>query len=703
MILDSMPAFAAALLSGAIAIAMLIRRRRTFAGWCFFAGMVILAVESIFNALAQDAVDPLSLVRWQTFALLAKCGLPAAWIGFSLTYSRGNYVEFLSRWRLLLWAAILLPLGIVIASHADLLRPLDGDHFTPAAWLHSTVAGKLLDVLLLSAFILILMNLEKTFRSAVGTMRWRIKFLVIGLAVVFGARIYTQSEALLFSGHNLALAGIDSVSLLIGCILVTTAYLRSGFAEIEIYPSHAVLESSVTVLLAGGYLFIVGVLAQIVAFLGGAGNFQFQVFLVLLGIAALAVLILSERLRLRIRNFVSRHFQTSQRDIRKIWTLFTQRMASVMDQPGLCLASARFISETFNILSVTVWLLDNRAERLVLGASTAIGAGISVDVDARLAAPEAFLAGLRRHLLPFDLEKVTDDWGAELRRASPSQFRMGGNRIALPLMAGERPLGIAILADRVNGARYSVEELDLLKCIGDQIAACLLNLRLSEELAQARELEAFQSMSAFFIHDLKNAASSLGLTLRNLPNHFDDPAFREDALRGIASTADRINHLIGGLHALRNKLDLKPAEMDLNQLLTESLEEMKAFPKVELVKTLQPLPKIIADRDHLQTVFTNLLLNAADAVGDSGRIIVQSHEREGRAVVCVADNGCGMSESFLRNSLFRPFQTTKKRGIGIGMFQSKMIIEAHRGNILVQSETGKGTTFEVSLPLGPYV
>ena len=90
-----------------------------------------------------------------------------------------------------------------------------------------------------------------------------------------------------------------------------------------------------------------------------------------------------------------------------------------------------------------------------------------------------------------------------------------------------------IIADRVNGVPYSVEEMDLLKCIGDHVAAGLLQLRLTEELMHGRELEAFQAMSTFFVHDLKNAASSLSLMLQNLPEHFDDPEFREDALRGI--------------------------------------------------------------------------------------------------------------------------------------------------------------------------
>ena len=75
-------------------------------------------------------------------------------------------------------------------------------------------------------------------------------------------------------------------------------------------------------------------------------------------------------------------------------------------------------------------------------------------------------------------------------------------------------------------------------------------------------------------------------------------------------------------------------------------------------------------------------------------------ERPGMAKrLFVADNGCGMDGEFLSRSLFRPFQSTKKNGFGIGMFQSRMIVEAHGGRIDVQSQVGKGTTFRVLLPL----
>jgi signal transduction histidine kinase len=192
--------------------------------------------------------------------------------------------------------------------------------------------------------------------------------------------------------------------------------------------------------------------------------------------------------------------------------------------------------------------------------------------------------------------------------------------------------------------------------------------------------------------------------LQNLPVHFDDPAFRADALRGIGNTVDRINHLITRLGVLRNKLDLKTVECDLNELVKEALEASHGpEEEVRWVENLQPLPKVMADREQLQNVLTNLLINAREAVTRGGEVIVATAQRIGRVVFSVTDNGCGMSPAFLRDSLFRPFHTTKKKGLGIGMFQSKMIVDAHHGDIEVESEVGKGTTFRVILPMRPHL
>ena len=184
--------------------------------------------------------------------------------------------------------------------------------------------------------VLILMNLEQTFRAAVGTMRWRIKFVIVALALIFGTRIYVQSQAILFSAPDFALSGVESAALIIGCVFLMLAYARAGWAEIDVYPSQAVLRSSLTVLIVGGYLFVVGVLAQVVRRFGGAEIFQFQALVVLVGMAGLAVLLLSDRVRQRIQRFAARHFRKAQHDSVRVWTLFSQRLAHVTDQAGLC-------------------------------------------------------------------------------------------------------------------------------------------------------------------------------------------------------------------------------------------------------------------------------------------------------------------------------------------------------------------------------
>ncbi len=692
-----MLALAAATFSAGLAVAAACRRRRSLATWCFSAGMLTFALESLFGAIWHDALLPEKAAFWETLTLVTKSFLPGIWLCFSLTYSRGNSREFPVRSRFLVLAAFLVPVGVSLIFREQLAPIFLHNESGESWWISSHAAAKTLNGLLLIAAVLVLVNLERTFRSAVGTMQWRIKFMVLGLGVVFGARIYTLSQALLFSGDIMALMDVETVALLIGCTLMAVAFLRSGFGEIDVYPSHAVLRTSLTVLLVGAYLFIVGVLAQVVARTGGSATFQFQAFVVLLGFALLAVLLLSNRIRQNIRSFVSRHFERPQYDFRQIWTRFTQCMSSVFDQSSLCAAAAKLISETFHVLSVTIWLFDEQ-ERLAFAASTSRSEREANDALPNLAGSEANLTNIRGLSKPFDLEKAKGDYAESLRQISSSQFRTGGNRVCAPLWTGDRCIGVAILADRVGGIPYTVEELDLLKCMGDQIAMGLVNLRLTEEIMRGKELEAFQAVSAFFVHDLKNAASTLSLTLQNLPVHFDDPIFRQDALRGIGETANRINQLITRVGALR-RLELKLMEVDLNLLVDDALTVLKGAPELNVVKELHLQPKLKVDRDQFGSVVTNLLLNARDAVGPGGEVRIETSQSDSWAILSVSDNGCGMSPAFLRASLFRPFQTTKKKGLGIGMFQSKMIVEAHRGKIQVESEPGAGTTFRIMLPL----
>lgn len=655
--------------------------------------MLIFALENLFGAKWREADVAETAAFWGSLTLVMKALFPGIWICFSLTYSRGSPRTLPLRSRLLILAAFIIPVGISLIFKNQLLPVSPYSDFDANWWVRSHAAARTLNGFQLISAVVVLMNLERTFRSAVGTMQWRIKFIVIGLGIIFGARVYTTSQALLFSEGILVLSGVDSAALLIGCALMVVAFLRSGFGEIDVYPSHAVLRTSVTFVLAGGYLVVVGVLAQVVASTGKAEAFELQTLIVLLAFAGLAIVLLSNRFRQKIRSLVSRHFKRPQYDFRQIWTRVTRSMSSAFGQPAMCAAAAKLISETFNVLSVSIWLLDE--DRLAFGASTSRSAS---EASAVLQDPQQTFARIRMLRKPFELEKAKGDHIEALKQISLNQFRTGGNRICVPLCAGNNCMGIAILADRVGGTPYSIEEFDLLKCIGDQVAVGLLNLRLTDEITSGKELEAFQAMSAFFVHDLKNAASTLSLTLKNLPLHFDDPAFRQDVLRGIGETTERINQLISRLTALR-RLELNLAEVDLNSVVDDAVNGMNGTLNVRVMRDFRLQPKVRLDRDQFGSVINNLLLNARDAVGSEGEVKIQTAAENEWAIVSVADNGCGMTPEFVRSSLFRPFQTTKKKGLGIGMFQSKMIVEAHQGRILVKSEPAVGTTFRIMLPL----
>ena len=689
--------FVAGIFSLLLAGVSIVRKKPSPATWCFSVGMTALGIDSILTGLSLRATDLAEAVRWMIASAVVKCFIPVIWLGFGLTYSRSGYREFLYRWRVALAMVGLLPIGLLLVFYNQLFQVVP--EATGNSW--RLQFGPMTDVLnasLLIALVLILTNLEQTFRAAVGTMRWRIKYVVLALVVIFGARLYVRSQAILFSAPDINLWGVESGALLIGCLFLALAYARTGWHEIDVQPSSAVLRSSLTVIIVGGYLFSIGVLALVVRRFGGTDLFQLQAFVVLVGMAGLAVLLLSDRARQTIHQFVARHFTKAQHDSVRVWTSFSRRLASVTDQASLCTVSAKLVSETFDVLSVTLWLRDEETGQFGIGDSTGRAPANADSPKPADTLSSAVAAGLQARLSPFDLEGINEGWAEELRQQNSTAFPYGGNRLCVPLRAGTQTLGVLVLADRINGATYTIEELELLKCIGDQITSVLVNTRLAGKVAEAKEMEAFRTMSAFFVHDLKNATASLNLMLKNLPVHFDDPAFRQDALRGIGNTAQRIDDMIARLSAVRERPDAVRVDTDLNQVVTTTLESVNPMPEIELISDLQPLPTILADREQLQSVVTNLVLNARDALGSGGQIHVRTEHRGGRVVLSVVDNGCGMSAAFVRTSLFRPFQSTKKKGLGIGLFQSRAIVQAHGGGMHVESEVGKGTTFLASFP-----
>lgn len=696
MSLASLIPILAAAIAAALAVAGLVRLRRPLARLTFAGGMLLLAVENALIALSVNpSAAPGTVLEWQQWRLVSLAAVPGLWVPFSLAYARGASARRSVKRRILEIAAAGLPLALALAWPDALVRlQLDEDHWSlRLGWL-----GIGLHSLLLVGAILVLVNLERTYRASVGTMRWRIKFMLMGVGLLFIVRVYTSSQILLFTGVDTAIESVDSAALLVGSLLIFRSIFRDGRVELDVYPSQAVLQKSLTVILAGIYLIVVGLAARMVAYLGGDSAFALKAFLVLVSIVALAVVLQSDHVRLHVRQFVSRHFQRPLYDYRAIWKKFTEGLAHCVEQEDLCRSVTRLTAEVFEALSVSLFLVNETRDGFVRAASTTDRGEAPSGTAA--AAAEALIQHFKARPDPVEFEGANEAWADILRRWHPSQFPHGGARICVPLKRQEELVGLLVIGDRVAGVEFTVQDFDMLRCVADQVTAGLLNLQLSRRLLEAKELEAFQTMATFFVHDLKNAASTLNLMLKNLPVHFDDPEFRQDALRGIGKTVDHINRLISRLGLLRHAqtLTLKPG--DLNDVVIRATAGLDECAGVTLAKALAPtVPTTQMDAEQLQKVVTNLVLNAVEASSPGSEVRVETGSSNSHVHVTVSDRGCGMSEDFMRRSLFRPFQTTKKAGLGIGMFQSKMIVEAHGGHFTVASELGKGTTFQVHVPI----
>ena len=350
------------------------------------------------------------------------------------------------------------------------------------------------------------------------------------------------------------------------------------------------------------------------------------------------------------------------------------------------------LSELFQALSVSIWNVDEPNQSITYAASTSLSQQSSETIRPEREEASAIIAAIAPIRTRRTSTRAMSDWAATLRRCHPDQFKQGGHRVAVPMSAGGELLGIIILGDRVSGVPFGLQDFEILKTIADQTAASLRNIQLSQRLAQGKEMQAFQTMSTFFVHDLKNTASTLSLMLQNLPVHFNDPAFREDALRGIGKTVNHINELIRRLSMLRQEMTVKAVETDLNKLVQDALKCVDGAPGIEVLSS-PPAPDFNRPRSGSKSC--DQPFGQREGSDEHRQDPSPNAQQNGWAVITVSDTGAGMTPEFMSKQLFRPFQTTKKQGIGIGMFQSRMIVEAHGGRMEVQSNLGKGTTFRV--------
>jgi putative PEP-CTERM system histidine kinase len=694
--------YAAAYFSLIVAMGVLLRDRKALVNRVFALGMLLFAAEEVLRGISYGAVWPGDILFWNKRILAVSALTTVAWLIFSLTYARVDASKFLSQWK---WV-----LAVVAATPVLLLGIFRGALFTGqysvtdlrVRFFGLAKPGQALALFVLVVSIAILFNLERTIRSSTGRVRWQIKFMALGVGGLFALRVYLASQDLLFSTLDTGIGSVSSVALIAANVLFALSLIRGTSLSVDVYLSTAAIRNSLTIVLAGVYLLVVGVLANLVRHFSPSGSLPFDAFLVFLALTVLGILLLSNRLRRKLRMFVSRHFRRPVYDYRTVWMESTQRTASILDERDLSAAVSKLVSQSLEILSVSVWLADESQRRLILAGSTALYGAYAREMEkAGKSAPE-LIQYLREHPGCVDLDAHEFKWPAEIMKCGETFFRHHQLRYAVGLQARGEFIGVMTLNDDRVGEEgtLSSEDIVLLETLASQLASSLVNLRLSAQLRHAKEVETFQTVSTFFVHDMKNLASRLSLTMQNLPANFDSPEFRADALRVISRSVKEIDEMCTRLSMLRGKIELNLDSCDLTRLVAETLNGFKANLKAELQQNLQPLPKIRLDAGQIHKVLTNLVLNANEAVNGSG-IIQVTTVQEGNVVgFSVRDNGCGMSEEFIAKSLFKPFQTTKKKGLGIGLFHSRLIVEAHRGVLEVNSSVGAGTEFRVLLPTG---
>ncbi len=673
---------------------------RDFVTLFFALGMLNLAVESTLSALSLSTDSSLTALRMQHLRIVAGSFLPGIWLVFSLTFARSNYRKFLQRWKWPVICVLTLPV---------ILPTLFGSHFfqQPALFLSSHEAwilrlgwsGYLYHILSLLCAVLVLINLEKTLRTSVGHIRWQIKFLILGLGSLFGIRIFTDSQAILYHTLDTSLMTINGIALFVACPLMLFSLNRSKTLAVNFYLSHSALYTSFTVLFIGLYLITVALIAKATTFLNGKFAVPSQAFLIFLLFLGLAIILFSDRLRRSLKIFVTRHFHRPFYDYRKEWRTFTRTTGSVVDMDALCQAIAGMISRTLDVLSVSLWATDETEKRLVLRGSTALSTSDISDTESIGEDLFQLVNAIREENLSSDYDFSTDQKKILNNLQNRDLCLSLKIHYAIPLVSGDQLAGLMTVGDRIGFGPLSLEDLELLNTLADQTAGSLLTVKLSENMRKVKELEAFQTMSAFFVHDLKNLASKLSLTMENLPVHFDNEEFRNDTLQMMSQSVAKLKVMCSRLSSLSERIELQMTEVDLNELIETTLASFNGGLKARVICDLKPLPKLSLDTEQFQKVLINLLLNANDAVAAAPCINISTGCRSNWIEISITDNGRGMSKEFLENSLFRPFKTTKIHGMGIGLFHSKMIVEAHRGRLEAESIEGEGTTFHVLLPV----
>lgn len=546
-------------------------------------------------------------------------------------------------------------------------------------------------IVMMALAVLGLLLVEQVYRNAEPDQRWTLRYLCFGIGATMAYDFYMYADALLLKRVDLQIWQARGLVNAMAVPMIAISVARNPSWDLRIHVSRHVVFHSFTLMGTGVYLILMAISGYFIRIYGGAWGGVVQIFFLCLTGALLLALLFSDRIRAQIRVFLSKHFFSYKYDYRQEWSRFTDALSSSETTVPERIISA--LGQLVHSNSGVLWLKSESGFELLESSN------MRLDSKGPDRPFESLAQFLQKRFWVIDIPEYLANPGMYEELSLP-EFITGRDDawLIIPLFFGEDLMGLVLLGKSNVVHTMNWEDHDLLKVAGRQAASELAQYKFNRELLQARQFEAFNRLSAYVVHDLKNILAQQSLIVSNAEKHKHNPAFVDDMVATVKNSVARMTRL---MEQMRSGMRGEPARhIDVGALLEDIVQRQSARePRPTLC---QNTPGVIvpADREQLGTVFGHIIQNAQDASGKKGQVEV-SLDREGEsvAVVSVRDNGIGMDDEFVRQRLFKPFDSTKGlTGMGVGAFESREYVRSLGGDIEVNSTPGAGSLFRIVLP-----
>ena len=548
--------------------------------------------------------------------------------------------------------------------------------------------------LVLAVFGLVL--IEQLFRNTPPQQRWAIKYLCLGLGGLFAYDFFLYANAVLFNSLDPGLWDARGFIHILVVPLIAVSAARNPQWSLDVFVSRRIVFHTAAVVGTGVYLLLMALGGYVIRYLGGSWGNLAQVIFLFGAALVLFALMFSGQVRARMRIFLSKHFFNYKYDYREEWLKFIGALASEEPGPGLGEHALRALAAIVDSPGGLLWVCEEDAKRFEPAVEWNAGGVVTIpcndelvsylqekewllDLDEYASSPEVY-AGLE---LPQWLKQIERAW------------------LLIPLFQNKCLVGLVLLLQSRASHQINWEDRDLLKTAASQAASYLALSQASAELANARQFEAFNRLSAYVVHDLKNVVGQLSLVVANAKKFGHKQEFVDDAMATVDNAVNKMQRMLAQLRQGR-ELQQSSRSVRVLPVLEEITRQCASGNPVPQLEGGDVSVSVVAEHDRLAAVIQHVVQNAQEATAEDGKVVLRLTSDGQNAVIEIEDNGCGMDEKFIRDRLFRPFDTTKgNAGMGIGAYECREFVRGLGGDVHVKSQPGTGTLFQLLIPKVP--